>query len=99
MGLTVSDAIRLLMLRIADECRLPFGVRSPEQVNAFFKLLDQYFGCKSTLITTNIGYEEWYQLFQRKSLVDAMLDRLQHHCVTTNIDGPSLRAPDESADS
>ncbi|MBR9770702.1 type II toxin-antitoxin system antitoxin, RelB/DinJ family [Halomonas litopenaei] len=29
MGLTVSDAIRLLMLRIADEKRLPFAVQVP----------------------------------------------------------------------
>ena len=29
MGLSVSDAIRLLMLRIADERRLPFEVKAP----------------------------------------------------------------------
>jgi len=29
MGLSVSDAIRLLMLRIADEKRLPFEVKVP----------------------------------------------------------------------
>lgn len=29
MGLSVSDAIRLLMLRVADEQRLPFAVQVP----------------------------------------------------------------------
>ena len=29
MGLTVSDAIRLLLLRVADEKRLPFAVKVP----------------------------------------------------------------------
>jgi len=29
MGLSLSDAIRLLMIRIADEKRLPFEVRIP----------------------------------------------------------------------
>ena len=29
MGLSVSDAIRLLMLRVADEHRLPFEVKVP----------------------------------------------------------------------
>ncbi|WP_022949758.1 type II toxin-antitoxin system RelB/DinJ family antitoxin [Methylohalobius crimeensis] len=29
MGLTVSDAIRLLMLRVADERRLPFEIKVP----------------------------------------------------------------------
>jgi DNA-damage-inducible protein J len=29
MGLSVSDAIRLLMMRVADERRLPFAVKAP----------------------------------------------------------------------
>ena len=29
MGLSISDAIRLLMLRIADKRRLPFAVKAP----------------------------------------------------------------------
>lgn len=29
MGLTISDAIRLLLLRVADERRLPFVVKAP----------------------------------------------------------------------
>jgi DNA-damage-inducible protein J len=29
MGLTISDAIRLLLLRVADEKRLPFDVKVP----------------------------------------------------------------------
>ena len=66
----------------------------PEQVNAFFKLLDMRYAQRPTLITTNLDYSDWYELFQRKPLVDALLDRLQHHCITLRIDGPSLRVPD-----
>ena len=29
MGLTISDAIRLLLLRVADEQRLPFDLKAP----------------------------------------------------------------------
>jgi len=32
MGLSISDAIRLLMIRIADEHRLPFEVKAPNQI-------------------------------------------------------------------
>lgn len=67
----------------------------PEQVNAFFKLMDERYGKKSTIITTNLNYPEWYDLFQRKTLVDALLDRLKHHCITIRISGPSLRVPHE----
>ncbi|HER34504.1 MAG TPA: type II toxin-antitoxin system RelB/DinJ family antitoxin [Halothiobacillaceae bacterium] len=34
MGLSTSDAIRLLMLRIADEKRLPFSVQVPTSTTA-----------------------------------------------------------------
>ena len=33
MGLSVSDAIRLLMLRIADERRLPFDIKAPNAIS------------------------------------------------------------------
>jgi len=32
MGLSVSDAIRLLLIRVADERRLPFAVKVPNKV-------------------------------------------------------------------
>ena len=34
MGLSISDAIRLLMLHIADEKRLPFAVQVPNTTTA-----------------------------------------------------------------
>lgn len=42
MGLTVSDAIRLLMLRVAEEKRLPFTIRVPNRttVSAMKELAD-----------------------------------------------------------
>ena len=46
------------------------------------------------IITTNLDLPDWYALFDKKPLVDALLDRLQHHCITIRIDGPSLRSPD-----
>lgn len=67
----------------------------PEQVNAFFRLMDERYARTSTIITTNLVYADWYALFQRKSLVDALLNRLQHHCVTIHVGGPSLRVPEE----
>jgi DNA replication protein DnaC len=66
----------------------------PEQVNAFFKLMEErYWRKRSVIITTNLAYSAWYDLFQRKNLVDALLDRLTHRCITIRIDGPSLRTP------
>jgi len=64
-----------------------------EQANAFFRLMDQRYGRVSTILTSNLDYPRWYELFDNKPMVDALLDRLQHHCITIRIDGPSLRAP------
>ena len=65
----------------------------PEQINMFFRLMDQRYGHVSTIVTTNLDYPAWYDLFNNKDLVDALLDRLRHRCITIRIAGPSLRDP------
>lgn len=76
---------------VIDE--LGYLTLTPEQINIFFKLIDMRYQKKATLITTNLDFESWYEVFKNKELVDAMLDRLKHNCITLYIDGPSLRAP------
>ena len=64
-----------------------------EQMNAFFKLMkERYEAGNSTIITTNLEPDDWYQLLKPKDMVDALLDRLYHRCVVIKIDGQSLRA-------
>ena len=70
----------------------------PEQMNAFFKLMsERYQSNKSTIITTNLDYQNWYDLFKPKEMVDAMLDRLQHYCITIKIKGASIRQSSEQS--
>ncbi len=65
----------------------------PEQSNIFFKLMEERYRRKSTIITTNLDYDDWYGFLGQKDMVGALLDRLRHHCQTIRIDGPSLRDP------
>ncbi len=65
----------------------------PEQSNLFFKLMDERYRRRSTIITTNLPYDDWYSFLGRKDMVAALLDRLREHCTTIRIDGPSLRTP------
>jgi DNA replication protein DnaC len=65
----------------------------PEQTNIFFKLMEERYRRRATVITTNLDYEEWHNFLGNKVLVDALLDRLRHQCHTVKIDGPSLREP------
>jgi DNA replication protein DnaC len=45
----------------------------------------------STLVTTNLSYDDWYGFLGNKEMVAALLDRLRHRCTTIEIKGPSLR--------
>ena len=65
----------------------------PEQSNTFFKLMEERYHRHSTIITTNLIYDEWHNFLGNKSMVDALLSRVRHYCHTVAIDGPSLRAP------
>jgi DNA replication protein DnaC len=66
----------------------------PEQSNIFFKLMEERYGKKATIITTNLSYDDWYGFLGQKEMVGALLDRLRHRCHTIKIDGHSLRAPE-----
>jgi len=65
----------------------------PEQTNVFFRLMEERYRRKSTIITTNLDYDEWHNFLGNKALCDALLSRLRHQCHTLRIDGPSLREP------
>lgn len=65
----------------------------PEQTNIFFKLMEERYRHKATIITTNLDYDDWHNFLGNKPLVDALLSRLRHRCHTIKIDGPSLREP------
>jgi DNA replication protein DnaC len=63
----------------------------PEQSNIFFKLMEERYHRHSTIITTNLEYEEWVNFLGNRPLVEALLSRLRHYCHTVHIKGPSIR--------
>lgn len=65
----------------------------PEQANIFFKLMEERYRHRPTLITTNLAYEEWHHFLGNQAMVEALLSRLRHYCHTVRINGPSLREP------
>ena len=65
----------------------------PEQSNIFFKLMEERYRRHSTIITSNLDYEEWHNFLGNRAMVDALLSRLRHYCHTVRINGPSLRDP------
>jgi DNA-damage-inducible protein J len=49
MGLSMSDAIRLLMLRISEERRLPFEIKVPNSITK--KAMDELEAGKGTTVS------------------------------------------------
>lgn len=88
---TLLKTIASYDIIVIDE--LGYLTLTTEQINIFFKLIDMRYHKKSTLITTNLDYPQWYEVFQNKALVDALLDRFNHYCTTIYIQGNSLRVP------
>ncbi len=62
----------------------------PEQGNVFFKLMEERYNRHSTIITTNLAYDEWHNFLGNKAMVEALLRRVRHYCHTVKIDGPSI---------
>jgi len=45
----------------------------------------------SLLLTTNLPFSEWQQVFQGERMTAALLDRLTHHCEIFEMNGESYR--------
>lgn len=56
-----------------------------------FQLIDKRYENKSTIVTTNINFEEWGDLFYDDKIAAAILDRLLHHSTIVTIVGQSYR--------
>jgi DNA replication protein DnaC len=85
------DRLARVDLLVVDE--MGYLNLKPEQTNIFFKLMEERYRHKATIITTNLDFEEWHNFLGNKALVDALLSRLRHQCHTIRINGPSLREP------
>jgi len=76
-------------LVICDE----FGYISfdKEGSELLFSSLSLRTGRKSTIITTNLSFERWDEIFKDPVLTAAMVDRLTHKAIFVNMNGSSYR--------
>ena len=62
-----------------------------QEANLFFQLIAKRYEKRSTIITTNMTFNKWEEVFSDTTLANAILDRLLHHSTVINIIGNSYR--------
>lgn len=60
----------------------------------FFQLIDMRYEKKSTILTTNINFNSWDDIFYDSVIANAILDRILHHAHVVFINGNSYRLKD-----
>ena len=79
-------AVKLL---IVDE--LGYVPLSPTGAELLFEVFSQRYERGSTIVTSNLPFEEWTQVLGSERLTGALLDRLTHHVSILAMNGDSYR--------
>ena len=66
--------------------------------NLFFQLIARRYMNKSTIVTTNMPFSRWGEVFSDNTLASAVLDRLLHKSHIIRITGNSYRTKDKIVD-
>ena len=78
-----------LRLLIIDE--LGFVPLSTTGVELLFEVFSQRYERSSILVTTNLPFDEWADVFGSERLTGTLLDRLTHHVHILEMNGDSYR--------
>jgi DNA replication protein DnaC len=76
-------------LLICDE--LGYVSFSRNGVELLFRLLTDRYERSSVLITSNLAFADWAQVFQGERMTAALLDRITHRCHIFEMNGESYR--------
>ena len=87
--LNLQRQLARLNLLIIDE--LGFVPLSTTGAELLFEVFSQRYERGSILVTTNLPFDEWTEVFGSERLTGALLDRLTHHVHILEMNGDSYR--------
>ena len=87
--LNLQKQLARLRLLIIDE--LGFVPLSTTGADLLFEVFSQRYERGSILVTTNLPFDEWTDVFGSERLTGALLDRLTHHVHILEMNGDSYR--------
>ena len=87
--LNLQRQLSRLSLLIIDE--LGFVPLSSTGAELLFEVFSQRYERGSILVTTNLPFDEWTEVFGSERLTGALLDRLTHHVHILEMNGDSYR--------
>ena len=64
---------------------------SPESTRDLLEILDDRYGVRSTLVTSQLPLEKWHAAIAEPTFADAILDRLVHNAYKLKLKGESMR--------
>jgi DNA replication protein DnaC len=70
---------------------LGYVQHSPEEAEVLFTLLATRYERRSVMVTSNLMFSQWDRIFRDQMATAAAIDRLVHHAVLLEFDGPSYR--------
>ncbi|HLH57290.1 MAG TPA: ATP-binding protein [Verrucomicrobiae bacterium] len=73
---------------------LGYVQQSREEMEVLFTFLAERYERRSVLVSNNLVFSKWDQIFKDPMTTMAAVDRLVHHAIILEFDGGSIRAPE-----